>query len=92
MVDDPKSTVSETDLALISVAQVVLDVLYATTLVRPADVDPLLKIHEQQMTDAAYPIAAGILRSIRQMSNDPTREQMREGLRKLIQGRTEGSA
>jgi len=87
-----KPTVSETDLALISFARVVLDVLYATNLVRPTDVDPLFEMHEKLMTDGKYLIAAGILGSIRQISNDPTREQMREGLRKLIQGRTEGSA
>lgn len=92
MAEQAMPPVSETDLALISFARVVLDVLYATTSVRPADVDPLLAHHQKLMTDAAYPTAAGILASIRNMSGDPKREQMREGLHKLVQGRTQGSA
>lgn len=92
MNDSNKPTASETDLALISFARVVLDLLYAATPIRPSDIDPLLKLHEDQMTAMKYPIAASILGSIRQLSNDPQHEQMREGLRKLVQGRTEGSA
>jgi len=92
MTEHEKLPVSETDLALLSFARVVLDVLFATNLVRPSDIDPLLKMHEDLMTKASYPTAAGILGSIRQMSGDPKRDEMREGLRKLIQGRTQGSA
>ena len=92
MADDPKPIASQTDLALISFAWVVLDVLYATNLVRPEDVDPLLAHHEDGFMKMKYPTAAGILAIIRQLAGDPKREQMREGLRKLIRGRTEGSA
>ncbi len=92
MADDPKPIVSETDLALIAFARVVLDVLYATNLVRPEDVDPLLAVHEDRFMKEEHPISAGILAVIRQLADDPERERIREGLRKLIQGRTEGSA
>lgn len=92
MVDQPKSIASETDLALISFARVVLDLLYATDLVRPSDIDPLLALHEERLEGAKYPIAAGIFASIRQLSSDPLREQKRETLRKLIRERAKGSA
>lgn len=92
MTDTPKPAASETDMALISFARVVLDLLYATDLVRPSDVDPLLEFHQKEMEVMKHPKAAGILGVIRQLSNDPRQEQMREGLRTLIQGRTKGSA
>ncbi len=92
MADDPKPLASETDLALISFAWVVLDVLYATNLVRPEDVDPLLAVHENRFVKMNYPIAAGILAMIRQLAGDPRREKMRENLRRLIQERPRGSA
>jgi len=83
---------SETDLALIRFARVVLDVFYATDLVRPEDIDPLLAVHEKTFTEAGYPIAAGILASIRQLAGDPERARMRENLCRLIQERPKGSA
>ncbi len=92
MADDPKPIVSETDLALIGFARVVLDVFYATDLVRPEDIDPLLAVHEKTFRKAEYPIAAGILASIRQLAGDPERARMRENLRRLIQERPKGSA
>ncbi len=92
MADDTKPIASETDLALISFARVVLDVLYATNLVRPEDVDPLLAVHEKGFEKMEYPIAAGILAMIRQLAGDPERERMRENLRRLIQERAKGSA
>ncbi len=92
MAGNPKPIASETDLALISFARVVLDLLYATDLVRPSDVDPLLAVHEKNMEEMKYPTAAGILGSIRQFAGDPKREQMRENLRRLMQERAKGSA
>ena len=92
MVDDPEPTVSETDMALIGFARVVLDVLYANNLVRPEDVDPLLAVHEESFMKMKYPIASGILAMIRQLAGDPKRERMRENLRRLIQERAKGSA
>ncbi len=92
MADDPKPTASETDLALISFAWVVLDVLYATNLVRPEDVDPLLAVQEKIFEGMKYPIAAGNLAVIRQLAGDPERERMRENLRRLLQERVMGSA
>ena len=92
MADDPKPLASETDLALISFARVVLDVLYATNLVRPDDVDPLLAFHQDRFEKMKYPIAAGILGMIRQLAGDPEIEQMRENLRTLLQERPKGSA
>ncbi len=92
MADDPVPTASETDLALISFAWVVLDVLYATNLVRPDDVDPLLAVQENSLKKMEYPIAEGILAVIRQLAGDPKREQMRENLRRLLQEQVKGSA
>ena len=92
MSEQTTPTADENDMALISFARVVLDLLYATDLVRPSDIDPLLEFHEKEMEEMKYAKAAGILGVIRQLSNDPRREQMREGLRKLIQGRARGSA
>ena len=79
-------------MALICFAWVVLDVLYATNLVRPEDVDPLLAVQENTMQEMKYPTAAGILAIIRQLAGDPEREKMRENLRKLTQERAKGSA
>jgi len=89
---DNNPTASETDMALISFARVVLDVLYASNLARPEDVDPLLALHESTMTDMKYPTAAGILAVIRQISNDPARVRQREELRRLMQARPKGTA
>jgi hypothetical protein len=92
MTDPTKLTATETDLALISFARVVLDVLFAADLVRPNEINPLLEIHQKNMEQMKYPTAAGILGSIRVLANDPQREQMRENLRKLIRERPKGSA
>lgn len=92
MADNPKPIASETDLALISFAWVVLDVLYATELTRAEDVDPLLAVHEDGFHKMKYPIAAGILAMIRKLAGDPERERMRKELRRLIQERAKGSA
>ena len=92
MTDDPTPIASETDLALIGFAWVVLDVLYATNLVRPEDVDPLLAVQENALTEMKFPIAGGILAMIRQLAGDPKREQMRENLRRLVQEQAKGSA
>ncbi len=92
MADDPNQTASESDMALICFAWVVLDVLYATNLVRPKDVDPLLAVQENTMEGMGYPTAAGILGIIRQLAGDPKRARMQENLRRLLQERAQGSA
>ena len=92
MTDDSKPAATETDMALISFARVVLDVLYAADIVRPSEIDPLLEIHEKNMEEMKYATAAGILAVIRRIANDPNHERQREELRKLIRARPEGSA
>ncbi len=92
MADDPKLTVSETDLALISFARALIDVLQAADVVPPEEIDRAIKPYEDLMTQAGYAIAAGILGSIREFSKDPDRERSLKNLRWLIKARPQGTA
>ena len=84
--------ISQTDLALISFARFVLGALFSADLIRPNQIYPALKDHQDIMAKAGYTIAGGILGSIRQFSNDPDRERSLEELRRLIRAQPQGTA
>ena len=92
MTEASAPSASETDLALISFARVVLDILYAADVARPSEIDPLLELHQTQMVKMGYPTAAGILGTIRQLANHSDSARQREELRTLMRARPKGSA
>ncbi len=92
MVDDSMPIATETDVALIAFASVVLGALYEADVVRPNEIDLMLEHQQKGMAEAKHPTAAIILGMIRRLANHPDQARQREVLRKLILARPAGEA